>query len=222
MNKSVSKYLGGLVCAGLLFLLLVMVINTAVIGYAEPYILTMSQAEAKNADCVLVPGAKVYRSGNLSAVLEDRVKTGISLYKNHSGKKLLLSGDHGQKQYDEVNSMKKYALESNVPLDDIFLDHAGFSTYESMYRAQKVFGVKEVVIVTQTFHLYRAVYIARRLGMDAYGVSSSLRPYLTQNYMDLREIPARFKDFFAVIFLPKPTYLGDPIDISASGAQTHD
>lgn len=222
MKKSISQFLRWFVCAGLFFILITMVINTAIMGFAEPYILTMGEAQALNADCVLVPGAKVYRSGNLSAVLEDRVKTGISLYKKHGGKKLLLSGDHGQKQYDEVNSMKKYALESNVPLDDIFLDHAGFSTYESMYRARSVFGVKKVVIVTQTFHLYRAVYIARHLGMNAYGVSSSLRPYLSQLYMDLREIPARFKDFFVVIFQPRPTYLGDPIDISSSGVQTHD
>ncbi len=136
--------------------------------------------------------------------------------------KLLMSGDHGRKDYDEVNSMKKYAMEQGIPDEDIFMDHAGFSTYESMYRARDVFAAKRILIVTQSYHLSRAVYIARKLGLEAYGVPSDLQSYTRQFIYDTREILARDKDFIFTVLKPEPTYLGDIIPISGSGALTND
>lgn len=207
---------------GALFALFVCCCNDVVMGESEDYILTSEQAEGMEADCVLVLGAKVYENGSLSPVLNDRVKAGVELYFAGAGKKLLLSGDHGQVQYDEVNAMKSTALSLGVPEDDVFLDHAGFSTYDSMVRLKKVFGAKKVIIVTQSYHLYRAIYIARKLGLEAYGVASDLRTYKRQYYYELRELGARTKDAVYTVFWPSPKYLGDPIDLAGSGKATWD
>ena len=132
-------------------------VNAYVTGSSEKRIITAEEAaEGEPADCVLVLGALVYPDGRLCAMLEDRVKTGIALYQSGAAKKLLFSGDHGREDYDEVNAMKQYALDAGVPEEDIFLDHAGFSTYESVYRAKAIFQVESVLIVTQKYHLYRA------------------------------------------------------------------
>ena len=118
--------------------------------------------------------------------------------------------------------MKQYLIEAGVPSEDIFMDHAGFSTYESMYRARDVFQAKKILIVTQKYHLYRAVYDARALGLDAYGVASDPRSYAGQSYRNLREILARNKDFVFSIVKPEPTYLGEPIPVWGSGDLTND
>ena len=131
-----------------------------------------------------------------------------------------MSGDHSRSDYDEVNTMRNVAVEAGVPADDVFMDHAGFSTYESMYRARDVFGAKRIVIVSQRYHLYRALYVAERLGLDAYGVSADLRPYAGQEAREVREILARVKDFLTAIVQPSPTYLGDPISLSGSASVT--
>ena len=133
-----------------------------------------------------------------------------------------MSGDHGRKEYDEVNVMKNFAIKSGVPSEDIFMDHAGFSTYESMYRAKEIFQADIVIIVSQKYHLYRAVYIARSLGMEAYGVPSDVRIYRGQEYRNLREAAARVKDFFIVIIKPEPTYLGEAIPVNGNGDITND
>ena len=206
----------------LLGILVFCILNTNVMAQGEPYILTMEEAEGLDADCVLVLGAKIYESGVLSATLEDRMAVGIEAYEAGAGRVLLLSGDHGSYGYDEVNAMKNYALSKGVEGDHIFLDHAGFCTYDSMVRAKEVFGAKKVLIVTQSFHLYRAVYIARSIGLEAYGVSSDLRPYVTATYNEVREFIARVKDSLWVLFRPDPKYLGDPIDLSGSGTVTWD
>ena len=102
------------------------------------------------------------------------------------------------------------------------MDHAGFSTYESIYRAKEIFGAKKILIVTQEYHLYRALYIARCFGIDAYGVSSDLDNYYGQFHRDVREILARVKDFGLCILKVKPTYLGEPIDLHGNGDLTND
>ena len=133
-----------------------------------------------------------------------------------------MSGDHGSDNYDEVNVMKRYATERNVKSEDIFMDHAGFSTYDSMYRAKDIFEAKKIVIVTQKYHMYRAIYVAEQLGMEAYGVNSDPQTYAGQTMRDLREILARDKDWFKCIIKPKPTYLGDTIPVSGNGDATND
>jgi vancomycin permeability regulator SanA len=155
-------------------------------------------------------------------MLNDRLLQGIELYKSGAAPKLLMSGDHGRVDYDEVNVMKKFAIDGGIDSADIFMDHAGFSTYESIYRAKEIFGAKKVIIVTQKYHLYRALYIAKQLGIEAYGVASDLQQYNGQRNRDLREIIARNKDFLTVILKPKPTYGGDTISLKSNGNITND
>lgn len=176
----------------------------------------------KNADCILVLGCQVKADGTPSHMLQDRLERAVSLYGSPGIRtKLLMSGDHGQDSYNEVGAMRQYAINKGVPAEDIFMDHAGFSTYESLYRAKHIFGARKVIIVTQKYHLYRALYIAWALGLDAEGVASDYRSYYGQAGRECREILARIKDFGTGILKPKPTYLGDPIDITGSGEVTN-
>lgn len=200
------------------------IINSIVVGEAGQYVYGVGDiGKLEKADCVLVPGAKVYGDERLSFILQDRVDYAIEIYNAGKAGKLLFSGDHGQTDYDEVNAMMDYAISKGMPKEDIFLDHAGFSTYESMYRARDVFCVKSVIIVTQQFHVSRAVYIARALGLDAVGVNSDPRAYSNATSDAIRESLARVKDFFSVnVFLPEPKYLGDAIPIFGESGATHD
>lgn len=172
-------------------------------------------------DCIIILGAGIW-GDKPSHMLEDRLLQGISLYKEGVSKKIIMSGDHGRVDYDEVNLMKNFAIERGIPSEDIFMDHAGFSSYESIYRAKEIFGAKKIVIVTQEYHLYRSLYIANQLGLEAYGVSANPREYAGQTYRELREILARDKDFFKCIVKPKPTYLGETIPVSGDGNVTND
>jgi len=172
---------------------------------------------------VMVLGSQT-RGTKLSPVLRDRVEAGISLMKNRKGKKLLLSGDHGEPYYDEVNAMRLYVL-ANAPSiqeEDIFMDHAGFSTWDSMYRARDVFQVKDLLIVTQEFHISRAVCIARSLGLDAVGYSINQERFSGSSlrYWQFREYFARVKAFFSIVIKPRPRYLGDEIPITGDGRAT--
>lgn len=175
----------------------------------------------KDVDCIIVLGAGVW-GDKPSPMLEDRLLEAISLYENNTSSKIIMSGDHGKEEYDEVNIMKDFAIQQGVPSENIFMDHAGFSSYESIYRAKEIFGAKKVVIVTQKYHLYRALYIANRLEIEAYGVGADPRIYRGQSYRELREILARNKDFVKCIFKPKPTYLGDTIPVNGNGDVTND
>jgi vancomycin permeability regulator SanA len=166
--------------------------------------------------------AGVDPNGNPSWMLADRLKTGIELYKQGVAPKILMSGDHGKENYDEVNTMKQYAIDAGVPSSDIFMDHAGFSTYESMYRTKEIFEAESVVVVSQEYHLYRAVYIAENLGITAYGVSPEYCIYGGEGYREVREQLARCKDFFTTIIKPKPTYLGETIPVNGDGNITND
>ena len=176
----------------------------------------------QGADCIMVLGCQVKSDGTLSHMLEDRLKRGVALYKAGAAPKLLMSGDHGRTNYNEVAAMKQYAVEQGVPSEDIFMDHAGFSTYESVYRARDIFQVKRIIIVTQEYHLYRALHCAKALGLESWGVSSDYRAYSGQSARDVREILARVKDFGMGIIKPKPTYLGETIPITSNGDTTND
>ena len=190
---------------------------------AQARILTEAEAAAlENVDCILVLGCGVRDDGSPTPMLADRLKRGIALYENGSAPKLLMSGDHSRTDYNEVGAMKAHAMEAGIPGEDIFMDHAGFSTYESLYRAKAVFGVERLIIVTQEYHLYRALYIAERLGLEAYGVSADYRTYVGQNFREGREILARLKDVFTTVFWPEPTYLGEAIPVSGDGNITND
>lgn len=173
------------------------------------------------ADCILVLGAAVRPNGEPSPMLKERLDKGIELYFSGKAKKLLLSGDNGQVNYNEVKAMYKYVHGRGVAPKDIFLDHAGFSTYDSMYRARDVFNAKKIIIVTQKYHLYRAVYIAKELGLDVEGAKADKQRYIGQSVRDFREILARDKDFLKCITKPKPKYLGEVIDIKGDGNKSH-
>lgn len=186
-------------------------------------IVTASDAAAlSDIDCIIVLGCKVEANGRPAPMLTDRLETGIALYQAGAAPKMLMSGDHGRVEYDEVNAMKQYAIDAGVPSSDIFMDHAGFSTYETMYRARAVFGAERVLVVTQEYHLYRALYLARALGLKAYGVAADQRTYPGAAYRECREILARNKDFITAVLQPQPTYLGDMIPVSGDGDQTND
>ena len=198
-------------------------INLWVTGSVSSRVLTEQEASLlQDVDCIVVLGCQVRSDGTPSHMLEDRLKRGVALYELGAAPKLLMSGDHGTAQYDEVDAMKRYAVEAGIPSADVFMDHAGFSTYETMNRAINVFEADKIIIVTQQYHLYRALYVARALGIEAYGVPADYRQYSGQLVRDVREILARIKDFGMAILQPDPTYLGEVIPISGNGELTHD
>lgn len=208
---------------GLLGIAAVAGINLWITGAVQSRILTEDEAASlQNVDCIVVLGCQVRSDGTPSHMLEDRLKRAVSLYELGAAPKLLMSGDHGTPEYDEVDAMKRYAVEAGVPSSDVFMDHAGFSTYETVYRAKEIFGAEKILVVTQQYHLYRAMYIAQAMDLEVYGVAADYRKYSGQLARDIREVLARVKDFGMTIFLPEPTYLGEAIPISGNGESTHD
>ena len=217
------RFLLAMVILGLVGGLVVLGVNLGVVLSVRGRILTQEQAaELEDVDCIIVLGCKVGDDGTLSHMLEDRLKQGVALYELGAAPKLLMSGDHGREGYDEVDAMKRYAVEAGIASQAVFMDHAGFSTYETMYRAKEVFCAKKVIIVTQKYHLYRAMNVADALGLEAYGVAAEYRTYYGQLARDVREMLARVKDFGMGIFRPEPTYLGETIPIWGDGELTHD
>ena len=198
-------------------------INAYIVSSANKKMLINEEdfEKAKESDCIIVLGAAIWGE-NPSPVLQDRLDFAIALYKKGVAPKILMSGDHGEEYYNEVKIMKEYAIKNGVPSSDIFMDHAGFSTYDTMYRAKEIFGVNKAIIVTQKYHLFRAVYIANTLGIDAYGFNSDPQTYINSELREAREVLARNKDFLACIFKAKPKYLGEKIDITQDGDITND
>ena len=215
---------------GLLLLSLIIICIIAVLGInlfvkksVQNNIISAEDAvKIDNVDAIIILGAGVWNGDTPSPMLNDRLLQGIELYKLGAAPKLLMSGDHGRVDYDEVNVMKNFAIQAGIDSEDIFMDHAGFSTYESVYRAKEIFGVQKVIIVTQGYHLYRALYIAKQLGIEAYGVASDQQVYNGQQNRELREILARNKDFINVILKTPPTYGGEAIPINGNGNMTND
>ena len=175
--------------------LCVLIINAHVKSNAAGKIVSADSGDVMGADAILVLGAGIKKDGSPSDMLADRIKVGVNLYEAGASDMLLMSGDGARKGYDETATMKRVAVEAGVPESDIVCDTLGLSTYESILRARDEYGAKRIVIVTQEYHLYRALYIADRLGVNAVGVSADLRPYRGQTYRELREILARVKDF---------------------------
>ena len=222
MKKKLKRIISVLLLLAFIAVQIPLLINIYMSEYSNRYFLTVDEAAEMEFDCVLVLGAGVWGSSP-SHMLEERLNKGMEVYNTGCTDRLLMSGDHGQQDYDEVNVMKSFAVEKGAAADEVFMDHAGFSTYESMYRARDVFQVKSVVIVTQKYHLYRAVYNARKLGLEAYGVCADGQynyDVFVKSYNNSREALARCKDFIWCIIKPEPTYLGEAIPISASGKLT--
>lgn len=176
----------------------------------------------EKADAVLVLGAQVKPDGSPSVMLKERLDMGIKIYQSGLTDRIIMSGDHGSDDYDEVNAMKDYAIKMGVLPEHIFMDHAGFSTYESMYRAKEIFLAEDIIVVTQKYHLYRALYDAEAMGLEARGVSCDTDVYSGDTYRKLREFVAIAKDVGYSVLKPEPTFLGDPIPVNGNGNVTND
>ena len=222
-KRAPRRLLAIFLCLCILGIGTVTVVNSIVKLTAGDQILSSDEAAMlEDVDCILVLGCLVKDDGSPSDMLQDRLRRGVELYELGAAPKLLMSGDHGRVEYDEVATMKRYAMDAGIESGNVFMDHAGFSTYESIYRAKEIFQADKILIVTQEYHLYRAIYIANRLGIEAYGVSSDYRTYIGQSMRNFREMLARVKDCGTCIFKPAPTYLGDAIPISGDGDLTND
>lgn len=167
-------------------------------------------AKLEDVDLILVLGCEVKENGKPSDMLADRLRRSVELYDLGASKVILMSGDSSQEYYDEVGPMKNYAVEKGVPESDILTDPLGLCTYDSVYRVRKQFEGKKILIVTQKYHLYRALYIADQLGMEAYGVPADYHRYWGQFFREVREILARDKDFVISIFQPESADLYKP------------
>ena len=213
----------------LVVLILYVFLDLTVVLSARSSVLELEEARENGfqADAILVLGAGVRPNGTPSHMLEDRLLTALSLYQANVCSRILVSGDHGAEDYDEVNVMKGYLVDHGVPSEAVFMDHAGFSTYDSMARAAQVFGARRLIVVTQRYHAYRAVYVGERLGIRCCAVAAPIlshegTSYSKQPWFTFREAIARCKDFLVCLVRPAPRLLGDPVDLSGSGDVTND
>lgn len=198
-------------------------IDLAVRLNTEASIVSIEEAEnLEDVDYILVLGAGIMDDGTPSPMLKERLDEGIELYKRGVCSKIIMSGDHEKTDHDEVNAMKDYASKQGIPSKDIYMDHAGLSTYDSVYRAKEIFNAQKIVVVTQKYHLYRAIHIAKSLGLESHGVDATKTTYSGQAYRETREFLARIKDFLKCMIKPESTYKGDAIPTFADGNYTND
>jgi SanA protein len=204
--------------AGLAMAVLFVALTFSVIKIqSAPYIKASAQ-DLPQAHTAIVLGAAILYDGDLSQIFKDRADTAVSLFREKKVKTILVSGDDGTTTHNEVNPAREYLLSKGVPTDAIFLDHAGFDTYSSMYRARDIFLVDSAIITTQSFHLPRAVFIARRLGIKAYGLPADQHGYAFKN--NIREVFADVKAIFNVIMHRRPKYLGEEIPITGDSSES--
>jgi len=202
----------GLLLGALACLLIPLSMRAAVSPFVYPSVDTVPKAEV-----AIVLGASVV-DGKPSPILADRANAAIALYDAGKVSKILVTGDNGALSHDEVTPVREYLLAAGVAPEDIFLDHAGFDTYSSMYRAESVFQAQSAIIVTQDFHLPRALWIARHLGLTAYGLTAAGATNSVYDY--LREIPASFKAVLDVATRREPKYLGNTYPLTGDGQPT--
>lgn len=198
-------------------------INIYVMATTSGRMLSIEEASKKeDLDCIIVLGAAVKPDGSPSLMLRDRLEKAVELYEAGVSDKIIVSGDHREDDYDEVNTMKQFLIDAGIPSEDIFMDHGGLSTYDTMYRAVNIFGVERAVVVTQKYHMYRALYVAKSLGIDAYGVNAKEVDYNGQTKRDIREVLARIKDVGWTIVKPESEVGGEKISLDQSGDVTND
>ena len=198
-TRTVLKILSIAVVIGLILVLIGACINLYIVHTGGKQIYTVEQMRGSKADCILVLGAGLKPDGSPSDMLRDRLSFACDLWEEGVSDTVLVSGDRASESYDEVTAMKNYLLAHGVPEEAILEDPKGYSTSESLKRAKVVFGYENVVVVTQRYHLYRALYIAQKTGLDAKGVNSDPYTYRGQVLRDIREFAARIKDFFKFI-----------------------
>lgn len=225
--KTIFKIFLSLVLAAVVCVVLVIAVpNLWEVGTSSMKMLDEETAAAQadegiTYDAILVLGAAVYPDGTPSTILQDRLDVAIRLYNEGVAPAIIMSGDNRDANYNECYNMKTYAINQGVPSEDVFCDHRGICTYDSMYRAKTVFGCQRLMVVTQSYHLYRAVFDANGLGMDAWGVPSDIHQYQDQDYYDKREVLARINDFKKVICKESAEYLSEPVSLDQSGDVTY-
>lgn len=203
--------------------LFIVITNLVVLISTKSSIISENDATLTHkSDAILVLGASVYADGTPSGILQDRLNEAARLYFAGDAPRIIVSGDGRQTSYNEPAAMKEYLIGLGIPSSAIFCDRAGYSTYDSSYRARYIFNCSSLIIVTQSYHLPRALYSARGLGIDAVGVPSNGGPYANQGYYDLREIPARTKDFIYTLAKKTSAILGEPVSLAQSGDVTND
>jgi vancomycin permeability regulator SanA len=213
------------ICTALMLIIIISILGVFGVNYyvaktGEGYIKTIENTN--NADCIIVLGAGVFRN-TVSVTLAKRLDMAIEVYKSGKSKKIIVSGDHGTKEYNEVGVMRDYLISKGIPKESIFMDHAGFNTYDTIYRAKDVFLVKSAIVVTQREHLLRTLYIAKKIGLPCVGVESLNYDEYEIKFQKPREFLARVKAFLQCEILhSKPGVLGEAIPISGSGILTDD
>jgi SanA protein len=222
MVKTTQKRIWRLLVAGLLLAVVAIFLINSYVNSVSKSLIYKQVTEVPSAYTAIVLGTKVTEDGRLSYYLAERMQTAVELYKQQKIKRFLLTGDHGEMNYDEVNSMKTYLLNQGVPIESIFLDHAGFDTYSSMARAKAIFQVTDAVIVTQAFHLPRALYIAQNKGIKARGLIADKQERRLTSSLKFREVFANVKAFIEVNLNVAPKFLGDPIPITGDSRLSHD
>ncbi|SNR50342.1 vancomycin high temperature exclusion protein [Flavobacterium sp. ov086] len=209
-----KKYFKILLCLVIIGLVAVLSVNYYVTSSTKKYINYSLKKFPKN-DVGIIFGAGI-NGDQPSKYLKDRLDAGISLYKAKRINKILLSGDNGRDEYDELTVMKNYCFRNGVDTTKIFVDYAGFDTYSTMYRAKHIFKIKKATLISQEYHLNRAIYIGQKLGIKSVGYSANNGEYHGYKYVCFREYLSRFKSFFDVLRNREPRFLGNPIDINGA------
>lgn len=207
-----KKYLKIALCLFLIGLVAIVSVNYYVKSATKKHIYYSLKKFPKN-DVGIIFGAGV-KVDQPSKYLKDRLDAGILLYKSNRINKILLSGDNGSEEYDELTVMKNYCFNHGVDSTKIFIDYAGFDTYSTMYRAKHIFKIKRATLISQEYHLNRAIYIGQELGIKSVGYSANSGEYRGYQYVTFREYGSVFKSFFDVLRNREPHFLGNPIDIN--------
>lgn len=220
--KTMFSILGGFLTAILVIAAALCVsVNSLIEQYGSNYIVPSDRLP--QVDAIIIPGAKINADNTPSQSLKNRLDQGYELYQKGYSDKILVSGDHSSPYYNEVEVMLNYLEDLGVPGRDIFVDHSGFDTYDTMYRAANVYEVSNAIVVSQHYHTVRAVYIGHQLGIHTYGVDAAESETANAKWMNLREYGARLKAFFqAGILKPESEVLEEPISIFSDGTVTHD
>lgn len=223
MKKTIKRIFKALLIVFLIITGFCIFVFAKMTWYEKNYIKNIEDLP-NDCDAILVLGAGLKSDNTPSDILTDRLITALKIAEENKCEKFILSGDHGDKSYNEVGAMKKFLMDKGIPENNIFMDHAGFNTYESMYRAKEIFEADKLIIVTNEYHLPRSLYISRNLDIESYGVSSDIRNYWFMTKYKIREALAQVKDYINIhIFKPEPTFLGEPIPVNSSdGRLTND
>ncbi len=216
----IKKIIVIVIITSVIFAISVIGVNWYVSSNGERHIETMESID--RADCIIVLGAAVF-GDSVSYTLAKRLDTAIEVYRAGKAPKIIVSGDHGRPEYNEVSVMREYLIQNGISKENIFMDHAGFNTYDTMYRAKDIFLAESAIIVTQREHLVRFLYIANKLGISSVGVESENYDEYEMKVQKTREFLARVKAFLQCEILhSKPKYLGETIPVWGSGLITED